>query len=273
MNGLALMLRLRKKSTLAVIILISLCVIVVYNHYIAFGFAWGDDELTAPVGRIPIIDGNKDSAWNSANTTENSSPALQLKVLINSSYLFVLIEVQTVNHNPDEYVKILLSNDTDTAVSDFIDAKLIQTRNFSSAENRSYFIEDQHYSGGVYINDTQTNFDGAANVSSSGNTYSYYEFRIPFASKNNDIINDTSILTENSYAIKILFGTHAEGESPTVQPTNSIVIKFEIKEDGGNGDIDEFPLNLQIISYVVFFIAGISFIIIFVISFQSRLKI
>ena len=51
--------------------------------------------------------------------------------MINGSFLHVLVEVQVVNHNDDEYVKLLMSNSSDLETEDFEDAKLIQTRNFS----------------------------------------------------------------------------------------------------------------------------------------------
>jgi hypothetical protein len=181
MNGLALMSRLSKKSTISVIFFISVCAILVFNHYTTMVIAWDEDEITAPVGKIPIIDGTQDSAWSSSNVTQSGTPALTMKVMINSSYLFVLIEVRSENHNDNEYVKILLSNSTSNLEEDFVDAKLIQNRNFSSSENRTFFIKDQVYNEtlGGYIDDSEINFEGAANVSASGGTHSFYEFKLP----------------------------------------------------------------------------------------------
>ncbi|MBN2155129.1 MAG: hypothetical protein JW776_03740 [Candidatus Lokiarchaeota archaeon] len=268
------MTRLRKHTTITGILFFSICAVLVLSHYITMSSAWTQDEIIVPVGDIPIIDGIQDAAWNKANVTKSGEiDIINLKAMINSSYLFILVEIQATNHDDDEYIKLLLSNSSDFEDEDFIDAKLIQTRNFSKADNRSYIITDQVYYEGEYISDNQTNFVGAANIS-AGNKYSYYEFSIPFASVNNDTLNDTSIVLGNTFALKVEFGIHKEDQSPTsVERTEELLITLEKKEGGGNGDIEEFPLNLKILSYVMFSITGVAFIVIAVITFQSRSKI
>jgi len=219
-----------------------------------------------------FIDGKQDAAWSSSNTTDNEDPDLRLKVMFNSSFLFVLVEVRVANHDDDEYVKLLLSNVTDADPEDFTDAKLIQTRNFSNSVTRSYFIQDQHYDSGDYIEDSQTNFEGAANVTTGANTYSYYEFKLPSKTVNFDYTNDTSIDFDKTIELTLEFGSHEEGGTPTVQTTGVVVISFE-KGEGDTGEIQEYPINLKILAYVIFSVVAAGFIVIIVITYQSRSKI
>jgi hypothetical protein len=276
MNGLALMSKLRKKSTITIIILISLSAIIVFSQYIQFVSAWDNEELMAPINESrPIIDGQKDSIWSDANSTENDSPALRLDAMIYGSYLFILVEVRVVNHDNDEYVKLLLSNSTDSEEDDFVDAKLIQTRNFSNPDTRSFFTEDQYYDEGSegYLVDPENNFEGAANISSGANSYSYYEFGIPTSTVSpHDYAHDTSISFEDSYAITVQFGDHEQGGTPTIQETGVITLSFEQPPE----DIEpegEFPIPIWIVTTIVFSIAGVGFIIIAVISYQSRTRL
>ncbi len=267
--------RLRKKSTITVIILISLCAIVVFNQCIKLGSAWDVEELTAPIGQHPTIDGKKDSYWSGANTTDNESPDLRLYVMINGSFLYVLVEVRVVNHNDDEFVKLLLSNSTDSDVEDFKDAKLIQTRNFSHSDTRSYFTEDQHYDGGDYLNDSVSNFIGAANVSTAANSYSYYEFRLTTSTSSQyifDYHNDTSLDFDETYAITIQFGNHEEGEDPTIQATSTVLLSFA-SIDKPYVEPPEIRKFMLILTYIAFSVVGVGFIVIVVISYQSRTKI
>ncbi len=278
MNGLASMSRLRKKSTITALIFTSICVILVVSQYIHMGSAWTQDEIIVPVGEIPIIDGIQDDGWSTANATKSTkgdTSIINFKAMINSSFLFVLVEIQATNHDDDQYVKLLISNSTDIADEDFIDAKLIQTRNFENETSRSYNISDLHLSGVDYILDNQTDFEGAANISESTPTYSYYEFKIPFVSINNDTLQDASITLDTSYAIKVEFGIHEEGMSPvSVKTTEDLIITLEKGEDPGTGEPEgEYPINMQILSYVMFSVAGVAFVVIFIVSFQSRSKI
>lgn len=267
--------RLRKKSTVTVIILLSLCAIVAFNQWMKFGSAWDMEELTAPIGGYPTIDGKKDSFWSAANTTDNESPDLRLYVMINASFLHVLVEVRLGNHDDDEYVKLLMSNSSDPETEVFEDAKLIQTRNFSNSETRSYYTEDQHYDGGNYLNDSVSNFIGAANVTTAANSYSYYEFRLTTSTSalyEFDYHNDTSLDFDESYAITVEFGAHEEGEDPNPQTTTTVLLSFE------NINVNPTPppaigKAMIILTYVVFSIIGVGFVVIVVISYQSRSRV
>jgi hypothetical protein len=277
-NGLALMSKLRKKSTITAIIFTSICLVLVVSQYIHMGSAWTQDEIIVPVGEIPIIDGIQEDAWSTANATKSTkgdTSIINFKAMINSSFLFVLVEIQATGHDDDQYVKLLISNGTGIADEDFMDAKLIQTRNFTNPTTRSFFKEDQTYSEGDYILDNQTDFDGAANISESSPTYSYYEFKIPFVSINNDTMQDAAITLDKTNAIKVEFGIHEEGMNPiSVITTEDLLITLVRGEDPGNGGPSgEYPLNLKILSYVLFSITGVAFVVIFVVSFQSRSKI
>ncbi|MHA1453192.1 MAG: hypothetical protein ACTSRD_10050 [Promethearchaeota archaeon] len=267
--------RLRKKSTITVIIFISLCAIVVFNQWIKLGSAWDVEELTAPIGEHPTIDGKKDSYWSGANTTDNESPDLRLYAMINASFLYILVEVRVVNHDDDEFVKILMSNNTDSEVEDFVDAKLIQTRNFSNSDTRSYFSEDQHLVGEDYLNDSVSNFVGAANVSTAANSYSYYEFRLTTSTSAQyifDYHNDTSLDFDDTYAITVQFGDHEEGEDPTIQATNTVLLSFEAIDPIIQPDPTIGPV-MQILAYVAFSVVGVGFVVIVVVSYQSRNRI
>ena len=265
--------RLGKKSTVTVIVLISLCAIIVFNQNIQFGAAWDDAELLAPiVDSKPTIDGNKDTIWNDANSTDNDSPALRLHAMIVGSYVYILVEVRVVNHDDDEYVKILLSNSTGSDSEDFVDAKLIQTRNFSNSETRANYTVDQYYDNGDYYNDPESNFVGAANVSGAANSYSYYEFEIPTSTINFDYAHDSSISFDESFAITVEFGDHEDGGTATVQDTDTILLSFEQPEDDPD-PTDEIVIPPWILTTIVFSIAGIGFIVIAVVSYQSKTRL
>ncbi|MHA1820766.1 MAG: hypothetical protein ACTSU2_04665 [Promethearchaeota archaeon] len=266
-------------SKLFLILFISLFGLSFISLGLNLGNAWDRDSIIAPANIAPVIDGVKDDIWDDANNSVQSStgdgfPAVRLYVMINSSYFYVLVEVRVSNHNDYEYLKLLLSNSSDSEDSDFIDAKVIQNYNFTNPQNRTHIIEDQVLNNSEYINDTSINFEGVANISGINN-YSYYEFKIPFASINDDNVNDTSIYTGNSYAIKLQYGynKNISNSEYTEKFSPPIEVQVGIAANEENFSYTPYKIDMELLSNIMFIISIIAFAVIFIMSFMSKRRV
>jgi hypothetical protein len=269
--------KMSRRRALSCAFLMLFSTVLIVNSLIAVN-AWTPVEITAPVGWVPKLDGIKDAAWSKANYTEQPTsggfPRTGLYAMINSSYLYILVEIKVGgDHNNDEYVKLLLSNSTASTTESFYDAKLIQAHNLSIADKRTFTIQDQHLEEGEWVNDTQTNFSGFVNISGVG--YSYYEFKLPFSSLNADKENDTHILVSSTYAIKIQYGINVTGSSPQYTETFSTVLNIQVGLKTGSEDdtITEFKIDIEALSNTMFIIAIGAFVVLFLTSFQARKKL
>ncbi|MHA1297811.1 MAG: hypothetical protein ACTSO9_00030 [Candidatus Helarchaeota archaeon] len=273
-----------RKKYFKIIIFISLFCFISYFGIIAKGiYGWDKNPLIIPAGSSePTLDGIKgdDEDWYSeenCNTSiqiaQNGFPDATFYAFTRNNYLFIMIEIKITNPNDDQYVKILLSNSSASEDNDFIDAKLIQNRNLTQDDNRTFYIEDQVLVDGNYVNDTSINFEGAANISGP-NKYTYYEFKIPFALINDDKINDTSIYGGGAtYAVKIEYGVAPEGHTATQFRSPVLTLQIGIPPEEGDESIGEFKIDIELVSNIMFIVAGIAFAVIFIITLQGRSKI
>jgi hypothetical protein len=69
-----------------------------------------------------------------------------------------------------------------------------------------------------------------------------------------------------------VFGSHQEGQDPTESFTTSIELLFN-PDIGEDTTINPYPINLKVVSYIVFSIVGASFVVIIIVSYQSRSKL
>lgn len=272
------MMRSKKKLITTSVILGIFCSALVISSMSVPALAWDRTLITSPILSAPPLDGVKAPIWSSANNSiqvaisAGGLPEIELYTLVNASYLYFLIEIRAQNHNDNEYVKLLLSNSTANATSSFMDAKLIQTNNFNSDSNRSYYLEDEHLiNGTTYVNDSSLNFEGVANITGT-NGYSYYEYKIPFASINSDNINDTSISMGNVYSVEVQYGINATatGGQYTSAISPPIAIQVGVSSTSSNFEYGTYNIDVNIISNIMFIVAIIAFVVILIYSFQAR---
>ena len=275
-----------KKRKLKIIILllsISFYFIIYTGFFIRNLYGWDRNPLIIPAGSSePILNGIKDNTedWNKDNycntsiqVSQSGFPDVVFYGFTKNNYLFIMIEVKITNPNDDQYVRILFSNSSSSSDEDFIDAKLIQNRNLTKPENHTFYLEDHILIDGTYTNDTVINFEGAANVSGP-NKYTYYEFKIPFSSNNNDTINDTSILAGgNKYAIKIEYGVAPIDGQKTQFKSPTLIIQVGYPPVEGEKEIKEFKIDIELLSKIMFIIVGIGLGIIFLITVRGKSKI
>lgn len=249
------------------------------------GMAWAPERMIVPAGSSePTLDGIKGSTedWSTSgkfNRTiqpkTGSFPDMEFNAMTYNNSLFILIEVKVTNPTKDQYIQLLLSNSTASNPEDFIDAKLIQNRNLTESGNHSYITEDRHFDldSSSYLNDTSQDFWGAANVSGP-NKYTYYEFKIPFSLKNNDKENDTSISGGGmNYSIKVQYGDYPVGGTQTVNTSPVLELQIGVVPLEGESTLGEYKIDINIVSNIMFIIAGISFGSIVILSFQARKKV
>ncbi|MBD3351779.1 MAG: hypothetical protein GF364_09870 [Candidatus Lokiarchaeota archaeon] len=264
-----------------------ICISVLLGMIINSGYAWDQNPMIAPAaeaGTAPTLDGimGEDDGWENedyvnltAQSKTGSLPGMNFYALTSSNYLYILIEVRIQNPNDDQYIKLLMSNSTADGDDEFMDAKLIQNRNLTQEDNRTFYIEDQIYDNETdsYLNDTDTDFYGAANISGI-NDYTYYEFKIPFAIINDDKVNDTRIFGGGTiYAIKVQYGVNEEGGSYTEYFSPVLDLQIGVVPEEGDPDISPYDLNIDLISNIMFIIAGVAFAFILITSFQARVKL
>ncbi|MCP4762467.1 MAG: hypothetical protein GY870_11855 [archaeon] len=279
----------------------------IYSQIITLGSAWergsgAENPLIAISGGTAELNGSLDEGWDYvwglANTSTEEIPSSDLDVklytMIFNNYFFLMVEVQKLSHDPDEYIRLLISNSTDDDDDDFFDAKLIQNRNFTSEGgnvydgNHTVILSDQFYNETLqqYVNDSSTDIDfsGTANITfvytkSHRSTHSFYEFKMPFYNPNNPIEQDSALNVTSSYAFRIQYGydrTSENGGSPTNITSNTIYIQIgeKITEEGGyGGDSFDFSQYIDVIANSFFIIALIAFIGIGVTTFQARTKL
>lgn len=270
------------KKKISLILLSSFFIVLITCNLWTFGRAWDLNPMIVPAGTEPTLDGIKsdNEGWDSDTAcnrtlqlTTGNYPRSTLYAMTANNYLFIMIEIKVTGFDDDTYIKLLMSNSSDEENDDFIDAKLIQNRNLTEADNRTFFMEDQHLDDGDYVNDTSQDFFGAANISGSNN-YLYFEFKIPFASINDDNLNDTSIYGGGTtYAIKVQYGVHEEGEDPNEYFSPVLTLQIGLEPEEGDPDINPYDIDIDLVSNIMFIIAGIGFAIIVLSSFQARSKI
>lgn len=263
------------KKNINFIFLILALNILFLSNLSSFGSAWDNgndinDPLIIPVGEMPVIDGIKDDSWDDANSSSQIMGDIPIKLFImrssnsSSNYILILVEIEVANHDDNEYLRLLLSNSTESDEDDFYDAKLIQNRNFDS-ENKSYILNDQHLSGEEFLNDDLSNFNGASNISEIG--HSFYEFRINYSSDNE---NDTEIEARESYAIKIQWGNSESGNIDNENPSETLYIQVGVKTSDGDDEITELILDMDIISNITFIVVISAFAIIFMMVYRNK---
>jgi len=265
-----------KKKNLSIIFLILTLNALLLSNLSTFGNAWGNgydinDPLITPGGDMPEIDGIKDDSWdNNANTSDHLLDGTPIKLFImvssnsSSNYLLILVEIEVGNHDDNEYLRLLLSNSTESADDFFYDAKLIQNRQFDS-ENKSYTLFDQYLSEEAYLNDNLLDFEGASNISDSG--HSFYEFKIPYSSEDE---NDTEIHTSTPYAIKIQWGNSESENDYNENPSEALYIQIGLKAIEGDPEITEGLLDIDMVSNITFIVVIIAFAVIFVMVYRNK---
>ena len=179
-------------------------------------------------------------------------------------YLLILVEIEVGNHDDNEYLRLLLSNSTESEDDDFYDAKLIQNRLFDS-ENKSYSLVDQYLTEEGYMNDNSLDFEGASNISDSG--HSFYEFKIPYSSEDE---NDTEIHTSTPYAIKIQWGNSESEIDYNENPSDVLYIQVGLKTLEGENEITEIILDMDIVSNITFIVVISAFAVIFVMVYRNK---
>lgn len=270
----------RKKITL--ILLSSFCVMLLTCSLWTFGRAWDLNPMIAPAGQEPTLDGIKsdEEGWDSDTAcnrtlqpTTGNYPRSTLYAMTASNHLFIMIEIKVTGFDDDTYVKLLMSNSSADETDDFIDSKLIQNRNLTQQGNHSLIIEDQHLLDGDYVNDTSTDFSGVANISGP-NDYLYFEFKIPFASVNNDEENDTHIYGGGTtYALKVQYGIDREGEDPSEYFSPVLKLQVGLTPEEGDPDINPYDIDIDLVSDIMFIVAGVGFAVIVLASFQARSRV
>ena len=259
-----------KKKKLNFIFLFLTVNTLLLSNISSFGNAWDNDNninnpLSAPVGDMPVIDGIKDDLWDDANSSDHSEGTpITLFIMIKSNYLFILVEIEVANHDNNEYLRLLLSNSTESEDNDFYDAKLIQNRNFDS-ENRSYILNDQHLSGEEYVNDYLSNFNGSSNISENG--HSFYEFKIGYSSDNE---NDMVISALKIFAIKIQWGNSENANDPNENPSDPLYIQVPESTPAEEDEITELILDPDIFSNITFIVVICAFAIIFMMVYRNE---
>lgn len=259
-----------KKKILNIIFIIFSLNILLLSNLSSFGNAWdnGNDinnPMITPVGDMPVIDGIKDDSWDDANSSDiTEGTPITLFIMIKSNYLFILVEIKVGNHDDNEYLRLLLSNSTESENDDFYDAKLIQNRNFDS-ENRSYRLNDQHLSGEEYVNEDLSNFNGSSNINEIG--YSFYEFKIGYSSDNE---NDTLISASKIFVIKIQWGNSENANDPSESTSEPLYIQIKATIPQEDPEITELILDMDIISNITFIVVISAFAIIFMMVYRNK---
>lgn len=160
----------------------------------------------------PLIDGNVtsyDGEWNGKNTTTGTIEGLGITIRVGynatNSSLYFLIELELENHQPEEFIGILLYNSSDSNQTNFIDAKIIQNYDLTGAnsENHQSVFKDLHR-----INDTDYTVDSVKNGNGScklDENWAKYEFEINFNVNNTD--SQDAVLNISEYhAVKFIYG-------------------------------------------------------------------
>jgi hypothetical protein len=150
-----------------------------------------DTEIILEFGTQPVIDGYIDrevDEWNDAIKSEfylyqnisNPENGLELDLWIVQHELFLYIAVlfELTEHQNNEFIGILTSEDESLDPLDYEDAKIIQFLNLSKGdfEYRDYYINESSF-----YEDSEINGLGAAQLDSDGERI-VYEFQLPVES-------------------------------------------------------------------------------------------
>ncbi len=150
-----------------------------------------DTEIILEFGTQPIIDGHIDKEvdeWNDAIKTKiflyqnlsNTEDGLEIDLWIvqHELFLYLAILFELTEHQTNEFIGILTSEDESLDPLDYEDAKIIQFLNLSKGdfEYRDYYINESSF-----YEDSEINGVGAAQLDSDGESI-VYEFQLPVES-------------------------------------------------------------------------------------------
>jgi hypothetical protein len=264
----------RANKTIIFIVTVLFSSALITSGLFQSGFAWtqGDsdtDPLIVKTGSgEPILDGIKEDIWTSANdsTTLINGFTTDYYALLSGDYLYILIELKLLNPDDDQFVRIYLSNSTSSGNSDFLDVKMIQNENFTQS-NRNFSLYDQSYIFQTgYSIDEELDFEGASNFTGSS---SIYEFKIPVM--NNE--SDTYLQLFNIYALKVQYGTITTQSIVSEFSSETLYIQLGLSIDPGDTEITELPIDLSLVSFIIFIIVLVSFAFIAFTVYRSKINI
>jgi len=183
-------------------------------------------------GYAPDIDGEIDRSkkeWENASKEVinllGSSPTdkgipIKLWVMQNGSNLYISVQFDLENHQPQEFIAILISNSEATSNESFVDAKILQFTDLGiGRDNYNYF--DYYMVNEKLFRDTEFNGEAAAKLDDNE---IIYEFRIPV--NNSDDDNDVFLDFGETYAFKIVYGEFAEYPA-SFKKSNIVLIDIE----------------------------------------------
>lgn len=265
-------------KTFTIIVSVLFVSTLIIGGLLQTGQAWsqGNSE-TEPLivktgGGEPVLDGIKEDIWNLESVNESTTTingfATDYHAFLSGDYLYILIELKIPNPDDNQFLRIFLSNSTSSDPSDFLDVKVIKNVNFKQANRNFSLIDQTHvYSAGSssYMEDGEIDFDGAANFTGSSGIY---EFKIPV--ENNE--SDTHLQLFNKYALKIQYGTNIM-ESISELSSETLYIQLGISIDPGDTDITELPIDLSLVSFIMFIIVLVSFAFIIFTVYRSKINI
>ncbi|MFO8019302.1 MAG: hypothetical protein R6U96_11745 [Promethearchaeia archaeon] len=195
------------------------------------------EEISPEFGNSPVIDGyinRTDEEWNNATKTSmrlytNSSQTddglpIDLWILQNSSDLYICIKFEVNEHDPDEYVGFIISEDETTDSESFRDMKFLQFSDLGG-ENQDHTYNDSYKEDGDFVNDGKNDGNGAAQLGSDDEEITY-EFSIPI--NNTEAQNDEEDVFLDygeSYAFRIIFG-NSDSNPPDYFKSNIISMKI-----------------------------------------------
>ena len=204
----------------------------------------------------PIIDGNyssTDTEWDNKNSTKGSLDDLDITIWIGHNKtnlsLYFAVSLNLENHQPKEFLGILLYNSSNSNESDFIDGKIIQNQDLGTENHQSNFIDMN------FINETYSNTDSVKNGNGScklDGKETKYEFEIEFNENNTDN-EDTVLNISQIYAVKFIYGEKEDYSIPFLKESEILLVQIGLKEisEDSTQDLTEFVLNVLTI---VFFI-------------------
>ncbi|MGV9202856.1 MAG: hypothetical protein ACOC44_02420 [Promethearchaeia archaeon] len=177
------------------------------------------EEITPEFGDRPVIDGvinETDKEWDNATRTsfsvyDNSSQTdkgipLDVWVLQNSSNLYVCLRFSLEEHEPNEFVGFIISEDETVDNESFRDMKYLQWSNLGDKNQDQTFYDYYKEDNGDFIPDEAKDGNGAAQLGTDNKEITY-EFSIPI--NNSEAQNnpeDTFLDYGESYAFRIIYG-------------------------------------------------------------------
>ncbi|MHA1731081.1 MAG: hypothetical protein ACTSU5_04025 [Promethearchaeota archaeon] len=257
--------RIRKAG---IVLTFVLAVNLVSVCYAALVSAEGEEnEVQALPGLAPTIDGYAESVWDDAGEYQgliNNQTRITLKTLMNGSYLYFLVTVQTNVHEDDEYVALLGSNTTDHDQEDLVDLKRVGLDNTT---------EDAHLvsiAAGFNV-DTDQNVTGAASLypDPAVHNWTVYEFKIPIASNDSD---DVNWVISRNYAAKLGLGSGAASDYSNLELSEYFSVQVGPREGEENVDLGEFQFDWKVFLYVVFGVIFGIYGLMSVVLVKSRVK-